>query len=52
MVLVTLYPFGVGDGNTDTPFFENVEHVNPILARGLDTNIKAVIGVKSIGKAV
>jgi hypothetical protein len=32
-------------------FFKNVECGNPILARRFHANVKAVIGVKPIGKA-
>ncbi len=33
-------------------FFKNIEHRDPILARRFHTNIKAVVCVKPIGKAV
>ena len=55
IILVTLYgfyPLGVGNGDADATFFKNVEHGNPILARGLHTNINAVVFVKPIGETV
>lgn len=55
VVLVALYgsyPLGIGNGDTDATFFKIIEHGNPILARGLHTNIKTVVCEKPVGEAV
>ena len=39
----SLYPFGIGNDYTNTAFFQDVEHRDPILSCGFHTDIQTVV---------
>ena len=47
-----LYPFRIGNDDTDIPFLQNVENRAPILPGRFHADIQAVVLMEPIGKAV
>ena len=46
------HPFGVGNDNTQTSLFQNVEHRNPILSGRFHADIEAVVSVQPVSEPV
>ena len=48
----SLDPFRVGNGNTDAPLFQDVEHRHPILSGRLHAHIQTVVFMEPVSKPV